>query len=79
MRGLPDGSGYGGVVFRSDKSFTQGPPRGADPYEPLIREIVRFMQTKQPPVSNAETLEIMAFMDAADRSKKDGGKPTRLR
>jgi hypothetical protein len=57
----------------------QSPPKPADPYEPLVREIVRFMQTKQPPVSNAETLEIMAFMDAADRSKKGDGKPMRLR
>jgi predicted dehydrogenase len=79
VRGLAEGGDYGGVVYRADKSVVQSPPKPADPYEPLVREIVRFMQTKQPPVSNAETLEIMAFMDAADRSKKDGGRPVRLR
>ena len=37
--------------------------------QPLLVEIVKFFQTKQPPVSNDETLEIFAFMDAAQRSK----------
>jgi hypothetical protein len=30
-------------------------------------------------VANAETLEIFAFLDAAQRSKESGGKPTALR
>ena len=42
-------------------------------------EIVKFFQTGKPPVSNAETLEIFAMMDAAQRSKEAGGKPMRLR
>jgi hypothetical protein len=48
-------------------------------YAGLVREIVRFMETKQPPVSNAETLEIFSFMDAAQRSKEQGGAVVRLR
>jgi hypothetical protein len=47
--------------------------------DPLLVEIIKFFETKQPPVSNEETLEIFAFMDAALRSKEEGGKPMRLR
>ena len=51
----------------------------ATDYRPLVVEIVRFFQTGQPPVSNAETLEIFAFLEAAQRSKEQGGKPAVLR
>jgi len=40
---------------------------------------MKFFETGQPPVPNRETLEIFAFMDAAQRSKDEGGKPMRLR
>ena len=48
---------------------------GAKPssYFPLLVEIVRFFKTGKPPVSEAETLEIYAFMSAADESKRQGG------
>jgi hypothetical protein len=42
-------------------------------YTPLLREIVKFFQTGVAPVSAAETLEIYAFMEAADESKRQGG------
>jgi hypothetical protein len=48
-------------------------------YAPLVKQIVTFFQTRKPPVPNDETLEIFAFMDAAQRSKESGGKPMRLR
>ena len=48
-------------------------------YGPLLKQIVKFFQTGVPPVAPEETLEIMAFMDAAQRSKEAGGKPMRLR
>ena len=35
----------------------------------LVIEIAKFFRTGQPPVSAAETLEIYAFMEAADESK----------
>jgi hypothetical protein len=47
-------------------------------YRPLIVEIVKFFRTKQPPVAEAETLEIYAFMEAADESKRRGGEPVEL-
>jgi hypothetical protein len=69
---------YGAVVFRP-KTIVQSRPKEAHSYQPLLVEIVKFFETKQPPVPNEETLEIMAFMDAAQRSRDEGGKPTRLR
>jgi hypothetical protein len=48
-------------------------------YPPLLHEIVKFFQTGVAPVSSEETLEIIAFMDAAQRSKAAGGQPMRLR
>jgi hypothetical protein len=41
-------------------------------------EIVKFFKTGKPPVSAQETLEVFAFMEAADQSKRLGGKPVEL-
>ncbi len=73
----PDGD-YGSVVFRS-KAIAQSPEKVPFSYVPLLTEIVKFFETGKPPVSNVETLEIYAFMDAAQRSKEAGGKPQKLR
>ena len=42
-------------------------------YTPLLCEVVRFCRTGVPPVSKAQTLEIYAFMEAADESRRRGG------
>ncbi len=42
-------------------------------YAPLLREIVRFCRSGVPPVSKAQMLEIYAFMEAADESKRRDG------
>jgi hypothetical protein len=78
VRALRPYGPYGAVVFRKD-GVAQSPPKPKAGYETLVREIVHFFETKQPPVANDETLEIFAFMDAAQRSKQAGGKPMRLR
>ncbi len=48
-------------------------------YTPMLREIVKFFQTKQPPVSPKQTLEIYAFMEAAEESKRRDGARVTLR
>ncbi len=73
----PSGS-YGAVVFRP-KQVLQSPADVPYSYAPLVSQIVKFFQTREPPVPNAETIEIYAFMDAAQRSKEAGGKSMRLR
>jgi hypothetical protein len=47
-------------------------------YEPLLKEIVQFFKTGIPPVSADETIEVCAFMEAADESKRLGGVPVEL-
>jgi hypothetical protein len=43
-----------------------------------VVEIVKFFKTGKPPVSPAETLEIYAFMEAADESKRRDGAPVTI-
>jgi hypothetical protein len=61
---------YGGTVFTTKGNVTLGPYGG---YEPLLKEIVRFFETGTAPVPPEETLEIYAFMEAADESKRRNG------
>jgi len=76
VRGIRDGRrGYGSTVFGTKGTVPGG---GFDGYEPLIVEIVKFFKTGKPPVSEKETLEIFAFMEAADESKRQGGRPVTL-
>ena len=44
-------------------------------YSPLVADIVRFFQMGVAPVSQEETIEILAFMEAADESRLRGGAP----
>jgi predicted dehydrogenase len=64
------------IVFGSKAVAEQ--PKGADDYAPLVVEIMKFFQTGISPVSNDETVEIYAFMEAADESKREGGKTVRI-
>jgi predicted dehydrogenase len=50
----------------------------AGDYTPFLREVVKFLQTGVAPVSPEETIEIYAFMEGADESKREGGKPVKL-
>ena len=69
---------YGVLVFRDGGKLAVS-PKIDDSYRPLVEEIVKFFQTKRPPVPNEETLEVMEFMDAAQRSLRLGGAPVKLR
>ncbi len=76
FRGIRSGgSGYGGTAFG-----TKGvsPVGKYDGYRPLAVEFVKFFQTKEVPISEQETLEIYAFMEAADESKRQDGAPVTL-
>lgn len=66
---------YGGRAFGEEGEARIGPYEG---YRPLLVEIVEFFRTGRPPVSREETLEIYAFMEAADESKRRGGKSVSL-
>jgi predicted dehydrogenase len=53
--------------------------KGSGDYAPLVREIMKFFQTGVAPVSPEETLEIFAFMEAADESKRMNGQVVKIR
>ena len=63
------------ITARRSSERRELPRGGYGGYEPLVVEIVKFFKTGKPPVSAEETLEIFAFMEAADESKRQGGKP----
>ncbi len=76
FRGIRKGaSGYGAMVFGAKAIGSSGKYGG---YEPLVTEICKFFGGDKPPVTAEETLEIYAFMEAADESKRQGGKPVTL-
>ena len=54
------------------------PAIGFGGYLPLVVEIAKFFKTGKPPVAAEETLEIYTFMEAADESKRQGGKSVKL-
>jgi hypothetical protein len=49
-----------------------------DGYKPLVVEIVRFFRSGTPPVSAEETIDLYAFMEAADESKRRGYTPVQV-
>ncbi|HTH49386.1 MAG TPA: gfo/Idh/MocA family oxidoreductase, partial [Candidatus Limnocylindria bacterium] len=67
--------GYGG---HAQGTKGEAPAGNFDGYAPLVSEIVKFFQTKQPPVAAAETLELFTFMEAADESRRQNGAEVKL-
>jgi hypothetical protein len=62
--------GYGGIARGEKGEMEVGKYDG---YAPLLVEVVKFLQSGQSPVPAAETIELFAFMEAADESKRRGG------
>lgn len=76
FRGTRNGEhDYGGTAFGEKGNITFTPEGG---YEPLLKEIIKFFRTGVPPVDAQDTIEICAFMEAADESKRNGGCPVAL-
>ena len=59
-------------------SERSGDASKSEGYAPLLVAIVKFFKSGKPPVDPAETLEIMAFMEAADQSREQGGTPVSI-
>ena len=65
-----EGKGYSGTAKGEKGEAKIG---NFDGYQPLVAEVVKFFKTKKPPVTPEETIELFAFMEAADESKRRGG------
>jgi predicted dehydrogenase len=72
MRGFRNGLYAYGITVFGDKAVLHSGDR-PETYRPLLVEIAKFFQTRVAPVRPEETLEIFAFMEAADLSKARGG------
>lgn len=76
-RGLRRNKAEFGAIAFGTKAIV--PSVKADGYEPLCREIAKFFKTRTPPVTAEETIEVFAFLEGADESKKQGGKPVSIK
>ncbi len=69
---------YGAIAFGEKATIATQPPMKID-YRNLLVEIMKFFQTGIAPIPPEETLEMMAFMEAADLSKARGGAPVAIK
>jgi hypothetical protein len=67
---------YGGTAFGEKGPLKLGPYTG---YDNLLDRIIAFYKTGNVPIAPKETLEIYTFMEAADESKRKGGKSIALK
>ncbi|MGH9767617.1 MAG: Gfo/Idh/MocA family protein [Blastocatellia bacterium] len=90
MRGNREDRNYGAIVFGSkgvvnakdagEEAQRAGANQAArSSYYGGVAAVVKFFQTKTPPVSPEETLELIAFMEAAEISKARNGAPVALK
>ena len=63
------------VKVTGDKGTAES---GGGNYQGLVQEICTFFRTKKAPVPAEETINLVAFMVAAEESKKAGGKPVSI-
>lgn len=66
---------YGGTAYGEKGNLVLGPFKG---YDNLLDQIIAFFKSGIPPVSAEETIELYTFMEAADESKRIGGKTVLL-
>jgi predicted dehydrogenase len=76
FRGTRPGGSYTAELVGADG--TKKEIKTYDSYKPLVAEIVKFFKTGKAPVPPEETIELFAFMEAADESKRQGGSPVKL-
>jgi predicted dehydrogenase len=76
FRGVKEGPGFYGVTAYGTKGVIHR--GGASGYGPMMQVICDFFMTGKPPLGSEETIELFAFMEAADESKRQGGRPVRI-
>lgn len=76
LEGLRHGATPHKVIVFGTKAVAE--QKGEGSYANLVREIIIFYRTGKPPVSPEETIELFAFMEGADESKRNGGCPVNI-
>lgn len=77
VRGLRAGKQVYSIMVFGEKGAAYFPAENVS-YVPMLKHIMTFFQTGKVPIPNEETLEIMAFIEAAETSRKQGGTPVPL-
>ena len=76
FRGTRTGrSVFGAYVFGEGGNGDAGTNEG---YKGMVEEFCKFFRTGNPPFDKQETIEVFAFMEAADESKRRGGLPVSI-
>ena len=76
MQGNRSGkAGYGVTVVGAKAAVSGGTKHS---YKPLVEDYMKFFQTGISPVPIETTIELHAFMEAADESKRRGGAPVTI-
>lgn len=78
-RGSRAGGWDFGAVVHGSKGVVFAPRGRGFGYEGLVEQIIDFFRTGKSPVPAEETIEIFAFMTAADESKAKGGLPVSIK
>lgn len=79
VRGIRKGDMSFGLLAFGEKAVRHVPsPVISNSYVFLLKQILQFLETGKAPVDNAETIETIAFMEAAERSRSLGGIPAKL-
>ena len=76
MLGIRGGKAAYKVTAFGSKAIAE--QKSGGDYTPMLREIIKFFQTGKPPVPPETTIEIYAFMEAADESQRNGGTPVKI-
>jgi predicted dehydrogenase len=76
FRGIKKGYYYAVSAFGTKRVLQWTNPGPG--YEAAVTAMCKFFKTGKPPVPRQETIEIYAFMEAADASKRQGGKPVKI-
>ena len=80
VRGNRAGANNFGCVLTTNKMSKSGVSTNEIPsYAMLLRKVVPFLQTGKSPIDVFESLEIMAFLEAASKSKVSGGKRVNIK
>ncbi len=78
FRGIRKGAQPFGATVFGEKGMKASDPVDGTLYRQLVLEIVKLFETGVAPVAMEETIETIAFMSAADESKRKGGAPVML-
>lgn len=79
LRGNRTGANNFGCTVTTDKTTKTGIASGEVPYYALmLKKVIPFFQTGKSPIAMEESLEIIAFLDAASQSLANGGKPVNI-